>query len=193
MRTRKYRGQAEYAIVAVNRVHGDGKLPKIPIQTSTAKSYYGGCSLEEGKLKIKLAGGDNVELTTLHEIGHFLDHKGFPGAGLNSDKLKLLIEEIEKSPEVQKLTEMLRDVSTSAQTVKYIKYLLKPVELFARGYAQYIPTVTTDKKLLDQVEAIIENGSSESTRLSQWKTQSFEPIRKSFDSIFEEMGWLESI
>ena len=82
---------------------------------------------------------------------------------------------------------------TPARTVKYIEYLLDPIELFARGYAQYIPTKISDKKLLDQVKGIIQNGLSESTRLSQWNTQSFEPIQKTFDSIFEEMGWLESI
>lgn len=82
---------------------------------------------------------------------------------------------------------------TPARTVKYIEYLLDPIEPSARGYAQYIPTKTADKKLLDQVEAIIQNGRYESERLSQWTTESFEPIQKSFDSIFEEMGWLKRI
>ena len=193
VRTRKFKSQAEYAIAAVTRVHGDGKLPRIPIQASNAKTYYGAYDPQEGGLKIKLAGGDHVELTTIHEIGHFLDHKGFPGAGLNSEKLKPLIEEIRKTPEVQRLKKLLSDANTSAQTAKYVRYLLRPVELFARGYSQYIPTKIGDKKMLDQVQAIIENGLTESTRLSQWGTENFAPIEKSFDSIFEEMGWLESI
>ena len=193
MRTRKYKEQAEYAIAAVNKVHGDGKLPRIPIQAVSSKKYYGAYDPREGKLKIKLAGGNHVELTTLHEIGHFLDHKGFPGNWLESDKLQPLIAEIRKSPEVQRLKEILSDAGTSAGTAKYIKYLRQPIELFARGYAQYIPTKTADKKLLAQVETIIQNGLSESERLSQWKSENFEPIQKSFDAIFEEMGWLESL
>ena len=74
-----------------------------------------------------------------------------------------------------------------------IEYLLDPIELFARGYAQYIPTKTADKKLLDQVENIIKNGLSEEVKLSQWEPENFEPIQKSFDAIFEEMEWLEEI
>ena len=193
MRTRKYKEQAEYAIAAVNKVHGDGKLPRIPIQAVSSKKYYGAYDPQEEELKIKLAGGGHVELTTIHEIGHFLDHKGFPGPRLNSHKLKPLIDEIRKTPEVQRLKKLLSDAGTSAQTAKYIRYLLKPVELFARGYSQYIPTKIADKKLLDQVKGIIKNGLTESTKLSQWKAESFAPIEKSFDAIFEEMGWLESI
>lgn len=193
VRTRKFKAQAEYAIAAVNKVHGDGTLPRIPIQAVSSKKYYGAYDPQEGALKIKLAGGDHVELTTIHEIGHFLDHKGFPGAGLNSDKLNPLIAEIRKSPEVKRLTEKLRDVGRYSKQGEYIEYLLQPVELFARGYSQYIPAKIGDKKLLDQVQGIIQNGLTESTRLSQWTTENFAPIEKTFDSIFEGMGWLESI
>ena len=193
VRTRKFKAQAEYAIAAVNKVHGDGTLPRIPIQAVSSKRYYGAYDPQEGGLKIKLAGGDHVELTTIHEIGHFLDHKGFPGAGLNSDKLNPLIAEIRKSPEVKRLMEKLRDVGRYSKQGEYIEYLLKPVELFARGYSQYIPAKIGDKKLLDQVTGIIQNGLTESTRLSQWTTENFAPIEKTFDSIFEGMGWLESI
>ena len=193
VRTRKYKDQAEYAIAAVNKVHGDGKLPRIPIQASSAKSYYGAYDPREGQLAIKLAGGDHLELTTIHEIGHFLDHKAFPGAGLNSDKLKPLIEEMRKTPEIQRLTEMIKNTRAYTEKWKYIRYLLKPTEMVARGYSQYIPTKIGDKKLLDQVRGIIQNGLTESTRLSQWTTESFAPIEGVFDSILEDMGWRKSI
>ena len=193
VRTRKYRSQAEYAIAAVNKIHGDGKLPKIPIRASASRSYYGAYDPREGQLAIMLAGGNHVELTTLHEIGHFLDHKGFPGAGLNSAKLKPLIEEMRKTSEIQRLTEMFKDTRAYTQKWKYIRYLLKPTEMVARGYSQYIPAKINDKKLLDQVKAIIQNGLTESTRLSQWTTESFGPIEEVFDSILEGMGWLKSI
>jgi hypothetical protein len=84
------------AVSAINRVHGDGDLPPIPVSMVGAHDLGGsngrfGFDLEpDGEISpraISIAAAAALrQLALLHEVGHFLDAAGMPGAGFSSQR-----------------------------------------------------------------------------------------------------------
>ena len=123
-------------------------------------------------------------MTVIHEIAHFLDFAGLPGEGFSS-----------KSPK-KKFRRVMRAIRKTAE-VKAIRaifgtdehYLLKPVELFARAYSEYIIRRSGDPVLLSQLKTITLNATAAGA-YRQWSEESFRPIEAAFDRLFRGLGWL---
>lgn len=148
-------------MTAINSVHGTGTLPKIPIRAGNAEDYLGLFVADtRGPVAIRLTGGDHSALTVIHEIGHFLDFAGLPGEGFSSKKprgrLKRLMKQIRKSPEVQALQASGLDTDD----------ILDARELFSRAYAQYIVSRSGDSLLVVQLANIRLTSMAEGQELS---------------------------
>ena len=86
---------------------------------------------------------------------------------------------IGKSPEV-------KAIKAIVGTDKH--YLLKPVELFARAYSEYIIRRSGDPVLLLQLKSITLNARAAGA-YKQWSEESFRPIEAAFDRLFRGLGW----
>ena len=59
-------GPLRDAVAAIDRVHQDGVLPVIPLSRASFRDRHGQCSLQKGKIAIKVnLVGPHVELTTV--------------------------------------------------------------------------------------------------------------------------------
>lgn len=183
------RPHASHAFSCISKVHGDGKLPKIPMKTSRAKSYNGQFETRGSFASaIRISGSDHKELTVLHEVGHYLDNAAFPKAnGMvsfassspGSSKMAKLMDALRKS-------EAVKGIVSSGYKVGYYT---KPTEMIARSYAQYIAVKTQDAVLISQLNGILDAGTG--YRYSQWTDSDFRPILEAYDELLEEMGWLK--
>jgi hypothetical protein len=195
---------SRYALAVLDEVHGDGNLPPLPIRSSRAHSYHGQYSFYSNgpPADIKLSTiSTHPEFTTLHEVGHFLDHHGIgePGvfASLTPGKLDGWWEAVSNSDAIIELQRLstLRQVTVRMENGKdkpqdidhyHVQYLLTRHETFARSYAQYIAAKSKDPVLLKQLEEI----RNDPIYTSQWGDDDFAPIEKALDALFEGLGWL---
>ncbi|MCB0109776.1 MAG: hypothetical protein KDE53_27830, partial [Caldilineaceae bacterium] len=122
----KYRAQYQAAIDAIAEVHGDGKLPEIPIKTKSdmdSFGYYAHYS-DGTPQEIAIRGtGDHMELTLAHEIGHFLDHQGIAApshfASVDSDVMQEWRNAVMQSEAVKDLQAKLADPVSYEREIEY--------------------------------------------------------------------------
>lgn len=191
--SRKYKPVAEYTLKLIDSVHGDGSLPGIPLNASTARSFAGVYKYYPGPDRAKEIRLSNVgthhELTLAHEIGHYLDHKGLPGKGFTSsskgfEPMDKVMTAIDQSKSIQGLK--------SLPPGKNRNYYLDKNEEFARAYSQYILYKTGDAKLRKQLNEILQS-NSKMYQMSQWADDDFVPIAQAMDDLFGEMGWIKKL
>lgn len=198
--------KARTALNLIDAVHGDGDLPPIPIAGTAKRTQVGGYAFERytGKpIRIELSRyAPDPEMTLLHEVGHFLDHQTL---GLRSQNASEYHATLAKWREAVRATEPVRtlkdwsaqshitvtlpDGSTVQRLInqKYVQYLLRDREIFARSYAQYIATKTGDPTLLDQLKNIRTGGNA----ITQWNDAEFRPIMAALDDVFRGLGWMK--
>ena len=188
VRMRSDRGVAvKRALEAIDRVHGDGPLPEIPVVTSRAKRFLGAFRHVQSRgLDIRIAAGDHLELTMVHEVGHFLDMNGMPGRGYESVNATL--------PEMREVLERIRATATFQELTRrngyyYQNYLQDPQELWARAYTQYIATRSDESVMLRQLDEILAS-THDGTRLTQWPHAQFLPIAQAIDTLLVRLQWL---
>lgn len=73
---------------------------------------------------------------------------------------------------------------------KDLEYFLRPQELFARSYAQYVAATSQDTVLLRQLGQRQSHPDAQRLYTEQWLDDDFEPIAQALERIFEERGWL---
>jgi hypothetical protein len=201
------------AVDAIAQVHGDGVLPKIEVKQSASRGHWGTFrSTWQGQpvdITVSKFSGRKHN-TTLHEIGHFLDlaglGKGSGSLGRNAyasgshPDLAEWRDAVKKSRAIKSLTALSgvsqvnykrADGSEAAHSVdrKYVGYLLKWNEVFARSYAQYIAVRAKDPVLRAELDAE-RAGHGQTYHYHQaWDDDDFEPIAQSFDRLFAKRGW----
>jgi hypothetical protein len=146
---------------------------------------------------------DHVELTALLEIGHWIDHQalGAPGqfASASHPVLNGWRAAVGNSGKVQKL-EDFRAAGTipfrhalgrtfQLPVRRYVEYLLSPVELFSRSYAQFIAVESDDRVLLRQIAFASESGEPTCIIPRYWAANDFEPISREIRSAIIKIGW----
>jgi len=196
------------AVAAINSVHQDGVLPVISITRAHFHDRHGQCSLQGNNISIKInLVGPHVELTTVHEIGHFLDYSGLgrPG-GLASetpgtlDRWREAVKQSQSFQHIAAILIMEADEATetsSGRTVveyeadrDYLRYLVQPRELWARSYAQFIAVRSGDPTLRLQLDGLRERSVRTSSYGEQWDEDDFLPISMSIEVIFHDLGWM---
>jgi predicted Zn-dependent protease len=200
VRNKDMQKQVGLALSTIDKIHGDGQLPVIPIAPNSTAHSFGAFHLRglDNPVKISLSrSGDHQALTLLHEIGHFLDNSGFDTvwssmrptgqangimkAALNSDWFTSLLQ---RYNEFNRRT--VNDAVRIAIDRKYVSYLASSREIFARAYAQYIATKSGDQVLLSQLGKL-----QNSPFPTQWTDKDFLPIMEEFDQLFTLKGWIQ--
>lgn len=196
-----YKAVTQRTLAAIDKVHGDGRLPSIPVKRSASRKFHGQYSYYIGgsPIDIKLSSvGDHKELTLAHELGHFLDHQGMGTVGQHASKSNRIFdkwrESVAKSDAINSVIKLFdgpAEINGYRIQKKYASYLLQTHEIWARSYAQYIAVRSGDKLMLEQLktmQAVKQHASV--YYASQWDDDDFEPIAKAIDELFEELGWL---
>jgi hypothetical protein len=201
--------EVQGAIDAIDKVHGDGALPRIPIQTFRSARTNGEFRFTASGRAVDIQvtkTGTHPITTTLHEIGHFLEFSGIPrgpqGTREFSDRpeFKEWMESVKSSEAFRGLRKLAAtktlliekpDGTKLNYTVDraYAKYLLQPEELWARAYAQYIAKKSGSQVIMDQID--LERNENSIYAIRQWSDSDFEPILKSIDSMFAALGWIK--
>ncbi|AWL12826.1 hypothetical protein HMF8227_02374 [Saliniradius amylolyticus] len=205
-----HKAVSESVLKAIDDVHGDGQLEKIPIVGSRSKTtlgYYQNYTASQQPVKIGLSSqGHHKELTLAHEIGHFIDHRGVnKGKGFASDadpRFEKWRQAIAGSDAIEQLVSLFyqsgkakgKDGGSYLVPKKHLSYLLRTEEIWARSYAQYIAMRSGNSTLLAQLrkeQQKIKDGMVSIPR--QWTDEDFEPIAKVIDELFLELGWLREV
>jgi SPP1 gp7 family putative phage head morphogenesis protein len=179
----------------IDALHGDGNLPSIPVATSATKTKHGlyrFARMSDNAVGIEVSRfSDHSHLTFAHEIGHFLDHKGWGGRGFSAGSeaaAEAWRKVVAASSEVRQLAD-LRTKGTYAGVRKWARYATSWEELWARSYAQWVAVRSGDKTMLQELTKIKTESTLEAYRLSQWGAAEFEPIAKAIDDLFALLGW----
>lgn len=205
----------ETAVDAINKVHGSKNMPTIPINVTSNISRANGNFQPAYEDKDVFIGinveGDDLEITLVHEVGHFIDYRGIGKTKMTagtedgySSTEKIFSEwntAIDNTEAIQKLKKLQSNPTSSTVEVNskgktynlnvdppYVSYLLEKKEIFARSYAQYIAVRSGDTTLLSQINA---KANNERGYPSQWKAEDFEEVAIAMDNIFKKKGWLQ--
>jgi hypothetical protein len=191
-------------LVAIEKVHGDGPLEQIEFIQTRSKRYRGKYAyLKSGKaLEIQLSGISGTEITTAHEIGHWIDHQAFNPKDHKYDAKEFfkLFGDIKDyklrsswgsyGPEFAEFrkayveSEGYSRIEQATAPRGYKKYLLSMHEGWARAYSQWIAEQSGDEVMI--AEARMRNDKE----LGHWSDEDFAPISKAITKIFTKRGWM---
>lgn len=176
------------AIRAIERVHGDGSLPKIPIH-QTSGSYLGEFvpGQKTGaaeRINLSTQGKDRwPALTMAHEVGHFLDHSGL---STPSRDPRTWESSTETTAEMRDAMKAIRASPTYALLAD--PYLRSPWELWARAYAQYVAWKGGSSRMKGQIDKILTHADPH-VRTRQWPYDEFLTIAEAIDRLLLARGW----
>ncbi|MFN2288663.1 MAG: hypothetical protein ABR578_10070 [Chromatocurvus sp.] len=206
LEVRAHKVVAARVLAAIDRVHRDGALPRIPLTNLPANThYYGAYSHEKytGRpVKIGVrAGGDHKDLTLAHEIGHFLDHHGAPGNGFSS-KAGAQFADWRRAVDATEAVRSLRALRDGPSQLTlpdgvpyvvnraYIDYLLSYEETWARSYAQWIARESGEPILQQQLSDIVAHDQGSAVVYSrQWAADDFDPVAEAIGKLMRALGW----
>ena len=198
------------AIAAIDRVHTDGQLPRLPVKAADLTDSYGQFRNIRGGQAVEIVislWNPHCELTTVHEIGHFLDFKGLDHALLwasaNSASLAPWRTAVKASQAVQTLGQLHRTASRTLPVTlwdgsvveyfvdkPYVEYLLEAEELWARSYSQFIAAQSRDTTLLRQLAQERSRPMSGIYYPKHWEDTDFLPILTEMETLFRGLRWI---
>jgi hypothetical protein len=197
---------------AIDKVHGDGTLPRIPLYKELQDAYLGSLSVNSDgtvrNMRIN-ADGDHVHLTIAHETGHFLDYAGIPRTKptfaeerdwRNEALFDDFFEAIENSESIKTLRERKNQTVVHVEGPAWLNnytidqglvdYLLQDNEIWARSYAQWIAYRSGQDDMLAQIEYELSR-TRQKVYAAQWNEADFRVIGQAMDAIFRGLGWLK--
>lgn len=144
------------------------------------------------------------EFTGVHEYAHHIDAFALGRKGSYATLAKSKSEHVERILNAAMNTDAYRSIrarlnsrlamfkekpvlAEKDRAVKFLRYLIRPQELFARAYAQYIAVRSGSPVLSEQLSSI--RGLKGNDRFLQWPNEDFTPIATAFDDLFKSMGW----
>ncbi|MCZ7563810.1 MAG: phage head morphogenesis protein [Burkholderiales bacterium] len=184
----------------IEKLHGDGKLPKTHGLAGRSRQNYGHFSHGvEGRVAPEVVYSaplakdrlGHPELTLAHEIGHWIDFFGIAKPRLfASEAADDLMYGWRKAVQESEAFRKIQQAVVERRNVKYASYLLRAREIWARSYAQWVAVRSGDAKLLEQLDKIRRKAYSGEQRASQWEDADFEPIAREIDALFRKLGWM---
>jgi hypothetical protein len=203
-KNKSWRGAAiRLALEELDKVIADGVLLAIPLRFGTPKTdmdekLEGLTVFKKSVLEVVIHQNTLLPaMTTLHEIGHRLEIDALNFGTSQLNPLSLFYQALipwraamRKSLTVQALNNYKK---AQKDDFAYAAELLKPSELFARSFAQYIVVRSRNKTLYAELETIrnCENLGFRVRSLVQWSDQEFDSIATAFDQLFMRLGWLK--
>ena len=182
--TRPMRSAIDLALQAIDQLHGDGVLPKIPVKSSATKEWYGVFRHGRGvPIEIAVAkAGDHYALTLVHEVGHFLDLSaiGGPGAMESAKGAAGLLGKVLAAAAGSAAVKTLEAMSPSLVR----SYYLRLREIWARAYAQWVAQRSGNPVLLDELAK-----TRSKVPGVQWDEADFAAIGAAIDELFRDLGW----
>jgi hypothetical protein len=195
-----FREALQATLAAVDAIHGDGTLPTVPV-AKIRGSATAGRFRPPAHVGIAMATRE-PRLTLLHELGHLLDWSGFAfRSELNDLELAGWREAVEASAPILQLREMqTRKVMTvrlrqwgQPERVRIdqsqVAYLLRPTEMFARSYSQFVAVRSASPELLTELGGV-RSRPKEVLYPEQWKDPDFGRVDEEFVKLFRKRGWM---
>ena len=187
--TRKEKAVVQEALDTIALVHGDGILPQLPVRF--AKGDEGHYKVTRKIAEIKVGKDTEHQVSqAVHEIGHFLDHRGIPGNGLSSNipggEVAGVLAAIKASDAYSNLVNNPHYLADP----KYRRYQLHDFELFARAYTQFI---AEESGHLGMQAEILKRRAGRTGYWpdSQWGRLDFVPIRNAMRTLFKKLNWMK--
>lgn len=184
----------ERLVSIIDGIHDDGQLPKIPVEVKSRMDALGQYRYfkrgDAHSINVNTS-SPHPEMTLAHEIGHFLDHQAL-GRKRAFTYDGPFWQGWQAAVESSQAISQLRQTQASGlgSSPRFVAYLLETEEIWARAYAQYVVEKSGDAVMAQQLAATLAHANP-ATRLSQWTTQDFAPIRLELDRMFRSLGWLK--
>lgn len=188
--TRKNRALVDDALKTVDSVHGDGALAPIASSSKVSPRAHG--TYWGTMLGVNKALGDGrYQFTWSHETGHWIDQRAIePGHARYSSESAHLPD----SPMHAWWQAVTKSQAYALLQVrppgKYRNYQLKPLEMWARSYAQFIAVEAGHAGMLQALDDVRTGKDSGFWAESQWSDADFEPIRNAMRDMFVKLGWM---
>jgi hypothetical protein len=198
---------ARTVVDAIDSVHGDGKLFRIPIITPSNM----GNSLGEFRYEINYGApleiaikfrGERLHSTIAHEIGHFVEIGAIRNAVENSDAVAAAWANVVAVADATATLSKLRGLRDGAELLTIVRpdgtqyaaradkthldYLLREEEIWARAYAQYITVRSGQADLRNDLDGLRNQRYS-----TAWSDDDFEPVAAAIDNLFKVLGWMK--
>jgi hypothetical protein len=195
------------AVDAINRVHGDGDLPEIPV------SFAGGMLDADGEADGRFtlrrhhdgpavpvsivirSGAPHRQFVLVHEVGHLIDLSGLPGHDYSSFSLDV--------PELDDW----RDKVVGTNAYRSLRALTDPVvggdpsralklstleELWARSYAQFVAVRSLSAELLRALDRLRDRPRTGVYYPRQWDDDDFGDVDRAIEHLFRRQQWMTS-
>jgi hypothetical protein len=195
------------AIAAIEQVHGDGELPRIPVRLVAGISDLGRFLYDPvtgQPIGIVVRADQRYRpLTVLHEVGHFLDwrefgvDRGFGSAG--NPLMRDWHAAVTGSRAFRQLDDLARrgigriensrTIELTERELLAVTRSLLPDECWARSYAQYGATRSGMISLQRNLVSLRARDPGKVYYPLQWDDDDFVPIAEAVDHLFIEMGW----
>jgi hypothetical protein len=197
------------ALKVIDEIHGISGVHPLLLEevvglTKSGLKCLGCCEPSESYTHIKIEPNAPTYSTTLcHEIGHFIDVVGFaPGLkdAPSNGLFKHWFDAVQKSEYYKKLSRVRSAgyinvsnkngkkvrVNFTNNEINYVIYLMKPQELFARAYAQWLDTLTDNASYKAEFSSdkLLFHG------LKQWEDDDFVPVGNEISNLFKRKGWI---
>jgi hypothetical protein len=174
----------KHAVDLIDQVHGDGVLPASRVLSEDlGNAKYGDFlpGVDGARIRINSSEThDHPIMTTLHEVGHFLDDSGLPGANYTTESHPELVTQWRKAVYNSQQYKALKEPGMDTNG-----YLRKDNELFARSYAQFIAVKSGDIAALKELTWMREHEP-----LKVWDEQDFKPIAIALEALCKKQKWL---
>jgi hypothetical protein len=203
---------ARESLDTIDRVHGVGFSSHItiPVVEGGSSTRPGGFEFYHGGRPVHIelssrSATPHIDFT--HEVGHFLDHQliGSLGdyASRSGDAVlsgwKTAVEATAAYQRLSDLAEMKRvRVAQPNGGYRYVpvdriyaRYLLRPQELFARSYAQFIAVESGNTNLINELATLRKTREGAIRYPAQWADEDFAAIREQLLRGIMEMKWLK--
>jgi hypothetical protein len=206
-----------HTLDVIDSVHGDGPRQKLlPVKESSGRVHTGGYVYDSRTgepIEVRLSRyASSPHLTFAHETGHLLAYTRMQQTEDVKAASVELTQAMEQTRAIQKLRGLAKVGMVRIETNigprdvpemrvinypvdhEFVRYLLRPGEMFARSYAQYIAHRSRDATFLG--ELIAERTVNEEARVGsmlypdQWDDDDFVPVAAAMDKLFKVLGWI---
>ena len=196
---RKKNVKISETLSAIDEVHNVSNLPVIPISVTSKLDQN-----VDGEFRSTISGipydiqissaASTPRMTVAHEIGHFIDLSGIKRTGFFAESkingaLSEWWEAVENSDAFKKWKEIKQNgglFDANGNIIEkvedsYIEYSMRQRELWARSYAQFIATRTSNSTMKAELADALTYRFP-----NQWEDSDFAPIEKAIYNRSEE-------